>query len=140
MADAVALFPGGFGTQDEAFEVLTLVQTGKSHLFPIVMLDEPGGDYWVRWQEYIHDVLLKRQLISPADMELFKVTDSVEEAVNEVWLVADQVLEEHERRAENGVDIADGIGGVHGRLLMVDAITIAQANPGRNRNPKRERG
>ena len=83
-ADAVALFPGGFGTQDEGFEVLTLVQTGKSHLFPIVMLDEPGGDYWVRWQQYIHDVLLKRRLISPADMELFKVTDSVEEAINEV--------------------------------------------------------
>ena len=84
-ADAVALlFPGGFGTQDEGFEVLTLVQTGKSHLFPIVMVDEPGGDYWKRWQEYIHDVLLKRKLISPADMALFKVTDSVEEAVNEV--------------------------------------------------------
>ena len=49
-SDAVALFPGGFGTQDEGFEVLTLVQTGKSHLFPIVMVDEPGGDYWKRWQ------------------------------------------------------------------------------------------
>jgi uncharacterized protein (TIGR00730 family) len=83
-ADAVALFPGGFGTQDEGFEVLTLVQTGKSHLFPIVMVDEPGGDYWVKWQEYIHDVLLKRKLISPADMALFKVTNSVEEAVSEI--------------------------------------------------------
>ena len=48
-SDAVALFPGGFGTHDEGFEVLTLVQTGKSHLFPIVMVDEPGGDYWKRW-------------------------------------------------------------------------------------------
>jgi uncharacterized protein (TIGR00730 family) len=83
-ADAVVLFPGGFGTQDEGFEVLTLVQTGKSHLFPIVMVDEPGGDYWQRWQEYIRDVLLKRQLISPADMALFKVTNSVEEAVAEI--------------------------------------------------------
>jgi uncharacterized protein (TIGR00730 family) len=83
-ADAVALFPGGFGTQDEGFEVLTLVQTGKSHLFPIVMVDEPGGDYWVRWQEFIRDVLLKRQLISPPDMALFKVTASVDEAVAEV--------------------------------------------------------
>ena len=52
-SDAVALFPGGFGTQDEGFEVLTLVQTGKSQLFPIVMVDEPGGDYWLRWREYI---------------------------------------------------------------------------------------
>ena len=54
-ADAVALFPGGFGTQDEGFEVLTLVQTGKSHLFPIVMVDEPGGDYWKAWDGYIRE-------------------------------------------------------------------------------------
>jgi len=83
-SDAVALFPGGFGTQDECFEVLTLVQTGKAQIFPIVMVDEPGGDYWVRWREYISDELLKRELISPADMSLFKVTDSVDEAVAEV--------------------------------------------------------
>jgi uncharacterized protein (TIGR00730 family) len=83
-ADAVALFPGGFGTQDEGFEVLTLVQTGKSHLFPIVMVDEPGGDYWKRWHSYISEVLLPRRLISPADLSLYKVTDSVEEAVAEV--------------------------------------------------------
>jgi uncharacterized protein (TIGR00730 family) len=83
-ADAVALFPGGFGTQDEGFEVLTLVQTGKTHMFPIVMVDEPGGDYWVQWRRYISDVLLKRGLISPADMSLFKLTDSVEEAANEI--------------------------------------------------------
>jgi uncharacterized protein (TIGR00730 family) len=83
-SDAVALFPGGFGTQDEGFEVLTLVQTGKSQLFPIVMVDEPGGDYWTRWLEYVTDVLLKRGLISPSDMSLFKVTDSIDEAVAEV--------------------------------------------------------
>jgi uncharacterized protein (TIGR00730 family) len=83
-SDAVALFPGGFGTQDEGFEVLTLVQTGKSHLFPIVMLDEPGGDYWQLWRRYIEDVLLKRGLISPEDLALFKITDSVDEAVQEV--------------------------------------------------------
>ncbi len=83
-ADAIALFPGGFGTQDEGFEVLTLVQTGKSHLFPIVMVDEPGGDYWVQWQKYIVDGLLKRRLISPADLNLYKITSSVDEAVNEV--------------------------------------------------------
>src|SRR5262249_54412435 len=57
-SDAIALFPGGFGTQDEGFEVLTLIQTGKSHLFPIVMVDEPGGDYWLHWQRYIEGVLL----------------------------------------------------------------------------------
>jgi uncharacterized protein (TIGR00730 family) len=83
-SDAVALFPGGFGTQDEGFEALTLVQTGKSQLLPIVLVDEPGGDYWKLWEQYIRDVLLKRGLISPSDMYLFKVTDSVIEAVNEI--------------------------------------------------------
>jgi uncharacterized protein (TIGR00730 family) len=83
-SDAVALFPGGFGTQDEGFEVLTLVQTGKSHLFPILLIDEPGGDYWRRWQDYVENVLLKRQLISPEDLALYKITDSVDEAVAEV--------------------------------------------------------
>jgi uncharacterized protein (TIGR00730 family) len=83
-SDAVALFPGGFGTQDEGFEVLTLVQTGKSHLFPIVMVDEPGGDYWRLWQRYVEGVFGARQLISPEDLALFKITDSVDEAVAEV--------------------------------------------------------
>jgi len=83
-SDAIALFPGGVGTQDECFEVLTLVQTGKAQMFPIVMIDEPGGDYWLRWREYIEDELLGRELISPADMSLFKVTNSVDEAIAEV--------------------------------------------------------
>src|SRR5262249_27735269 len=83
-SDAVALFPGGFGTQDEGFEVLTLVQTGKSHLFPIVMLDAPGGDYWTRWQGYIPGVLLARQLISPEDLSLYKICATAGEAVEEV--------------------------------------------------------
>lgn len=83
-SDAIALFPGGFGTQDECFEALTLVQTGKSHLFPIVMVDEPGGDYWQRWLDFSRDVMLQRGLLSPEDMALFKVTDSVDEAVAEV--------------------------------------------------------
>jgi uncharacterized protein (TIGR00730 family) len=82
-SDAVALFPGGFGTQDEGFEVLTLVQTGKSQLIPIVLVDPPGGDYWLHWQRFVTDVLLPRGLISPADLALYKVTDSVEEAVRE---------------------------------------------------------
>jgi uncharacterized protein (TIGR00730 family) len=83
-SDAVALFPGGFGTQDEGFEALTLIQTGKSHIMPVVMVDEPGGDYWKLWRDFVVDVLLKRGMISAADLALFKITDSVEEAVAEV--------------------------------------------------------
>jgi len=83
-SDAIALFPGGFGTQDEGFEVLTLVQTGKSHMIPIVMLEEPGGTYWQKWVEFIREVLLKRGFISPPDISLFKITTSLEEAVDEL--------------------------------------------------------
>jgi uncharacterized protein (TIGR00730 family) len=83
-SDAVALFPGGFGTQDEGFEVLTLIQTGKSHLFPVVMVDEPGGDYWKEWNRYVETALLRRRLISPEDLRLYKITDSVDEAIAEV--------------------------------------------------------
>jgi uncharacterized protein (TIGR00730 family) len=83
-ADGIALFPGGFGTLDEGFEVLTLIQTGKSHIFPIVMVDVPGSDYWQHFLNFTHDVLLARKLISPYDLSLFKVTTSVDEAVAEV--------------------------------------------------------
>lgn len=83
-SDAVALFPGGFGTQDEAFEALTLVQTGKSHLFPIVCVDYAGDDYWRAWDQYIRKNMLARKMISAADTSLYKVTDSVDEAVAEV--------------------------------------------------------
>ncbi len=83
-SDAIALFPGGFGTLDEGFEALTLLQTGKSHMFPLVLVDEPGGDYWQMCLRFIKDVLVKRGLISPSDLNLFKVTDSVEEAVAEI--------------------------------------------------------
>ena len=83
-SDAVVLFPGGFGTHDEAFEALTLIQTGKSHLFPIVFVDEPGGTYWTRWQDFVRDDLLNRGYISPADLSLYKITDDPAEAVREV--------------------------------------------------------
>ncbi len=83
-ADAVVLFPGGFGTHDEAYESLTLVQTGKSKPMPIVLLDAPRGTYWKTWKRYVEDHLLRRGLISPEDMALFKVTTSVDEAVAEL--------------------------------------------------------
>ncbi|MSR52618.1 MAG: LOG family protein [Gemmataceae bacterium] len=82
--DAIVLFPGGFGTHDEGFEVLTLMQTGKSHLFPIVLVDQPGGTYWKRWSEFIEAELMGNGLISTADPSLYRITHSVAEAVQEV--------------------------------------------------------
>ncbi|MCP4170735.1 MAG: TIGR00730 family Rossman fold protein [Fuerstiella sp.] len=81
---AVVSCPGGFGTQDEAFETLTLVQTGKRDLMPLVFLDKPGGTYWSGWLDYIQSELLDKGMISPSDMSLFRVTDDVEEAIDEV--------------------------------------------------------
>jgi hypothetical protein len=81
---AIALFPGGFGTHDEGFEALTLIQTGKSEMLPVVFVDAPGGSYWRDWQEYLHSHLLARRLISEEDLSLFKVTDDVDEAVAEL--------------------------------------------------------
>jgi uncharacterized protein (TIGR00730 family) len=83
-ADAAALFPGGFGTHDEAYECLTLVQTGKTRPMPIVFLDAPRGTYWKTWKRYVEDHLLRPGLISEEDLSLFKVTTSVDEAVAEI--------------------------------------------------------
>ena len=63
-SSGVALFPGGFGTMDEAFEVLTLLQTGKTHPFPVVLVDEPGGTYWATWRRFLVDNLLETGMIS----------------------------------------------------------------------------
>jgi uncharacterized protein (TIGR00730 family) len=81
---AVAIFPGGFGTMDEGFEVLTLVQTGKSVPTPIVFVDKPGGKFWHAWQDYVKDHLLARRLISEHDLALYKITDNIDAAVEEV--------------------------------------------------------
>jgi len=81
---AIALFPGGFGTQDEGFETLTLVQTGKRDLMPIVLLDEPNGTYWKNWHKFVVEELLQKELISRDDLSLYKMTDNLEEALEEV--------------------------------------------------------
>jgi uncharacterized protein (TIGR00730 family) len=82
--DAICLLPGGFGTLDEGLEVLTLLQTGKHDIMPIVLLDEPGGDYWAAFQEFVEKQLLRRGMISPEDLSLYKLTDNVDEAVAEI--------------------------------------------------------
>ncbi|MFK7896010.1 MAG: TIGR00730 family Rossman fold protein [Myxococcota bacterium] len=83
-AHAIVLFPGGFGTHDEGFEALTLIQTGKSEMVPVVFVDTDDGHYWQDWLEYVKTHLADRGLISPDDLNLFRVTNSIEAAVEEV--------------------------------------------------------
>ncbi len=80
-SDAIALFPGGFGTMDEGYEALTLMQTGKSQLMPLVLIDRPGGTYWKTWDKHIREHLLRDELISPDDLNLYRITDNTDEAV-----------------------------------------------------------
>jgi len=82
-AHAIALFPGGFGTQDEGFEALTLIQTGRSEILPVVCVDEPNGQYWRGWARYVDEHLIARALVSPEDLALFRVTDDADAAVRE---------------------------------------------------------
>ncbi len=82
--DAVVCLPGGFGTMDEAMEVLTLLQTGKRDMVPVVLLNPPGGDYWNGLNDFIVNHLLGGGMISPEDLNLYRITDSVDEAVAEV--------------------------------------------------------
>jgi uncharacterized protein (TIGR00730 family) len=83
-SDAIALFPGGFGTMDEAFESFTLMQTGKTNIIPLIMVDAPRGNFWKTFEKYLREHLLGDKLISEEDFTLFKVTDDLEFARREV--------------------------------------------------------
>jgi uncharacterized protein (TIGR00730 family) len=82
--DAVVCLPGGFGTLDEALEVLTLIQTGKRELMPVVFLDAPGGHYWRDFLKFVRRNLLDEGMISPDDLSLFLLTESIDETVADV--------------------------------------------------------
>lgn len=85
-SDAVVLFPGGYGTLDEAMEVLTLVQTGKRNPVPIILAEEPGGTYWLNWVRFVESTLLSYGYIAPSDIKLFERVQAVEEAVDRIDL------------------------------------------------------
>jgi uncharacterized protein (TIGR00730 family) len=81
---AFVLFPGGFGTLDEGFEVLTLLQTGKTSIVPIILMDRPNGFYWETWRRFLDNDILELGLISRSDFHLFTITHDVDRAVNEI--------------------------------------------------------
>ena len=111
---AVALFPGGFGTMDEGFEVLTLMQTGKARIIPVVLVDRPGGTYWKTWIHFLTEHLLRMALISPDDFSLFKMCNSVDEAIAEIaqfyknyqsyrWVGQKMVVRIHRRLTDQAI-------------------------------------
>jgi uncharacterized protein (TIGR00730 family) len=122
--DAVVCLPGGFGTLDEAFEVLTLLQTGKRELMPLVLLDAPGGSYWQDWVAYMRKHLLGTKMISPEDLTLFRVTDSVDETVAEIltfYRVFDGMEYVNGRLA---INLREAIGGSQLATLRRDFADI----------------
>ncbi len=80
--DAFALFPGGFGTLDETFELLTLIQTGKAYPAPIVLLDHPESGYWNAWQRFVDEGLAANGMIKADDTDLYLHTHDPEEAAD----------------------------------------------------------
>jgi len=83
-SDATVLFPGGFGTLDEGFENITLVQTGKSKPRPIILIEPPGSQYWNHWFDFVTRVLVESGFISQNDMGLFIRVNTVEKAIDEI--------------------------------------------------------
>ena len=83
-ASAIALFPGGFGTMDETFEVLTLMQTGKATIVPVVLVEAGPKPFWRIWQRWISGTLVERRLIEAHDSAFFRIVDSVDAAAEEI--------------------------------------------------------
>jgi len=83
-SNGFVVLPGGFGTLDEAFELLTLLQTGKAEPAPIVLLDMPGGTYWQGWERFLDEEVASRGLVSPSDHALWLRTDNVDAAADEI--------------------------------------------------------
>ncbi|MDA0833758.1 MAG: TIGR00730 family Rossman fold protein [Planctomycetota bacterium] len=133
---AVVVFPGGFGTQDEAFETLTLVQTGKRDLMPIVFIDEPGGTYWSGWQTYVDEHLLQTGMISPPDTSLYRITSNISEAAEEIsqfYRVYHSMRYLHDRlvlrlNSEPNDDVLRTLNNEFGDLLESGTIERATAH------------
>jgi len=135
-AHAYALFPGGFGTMDEAFEIMTLMQTGKALIIPIVCLDRPGGGYWQTWMRFLTEHLLRFGLISEPDFSFIKIAHDVADAIEHIllfyrnyqssrWVGSQLVLRLRNRLTNNAIDklnlqFADilRVGGIEPRRAL----------------------
>jgi len=83
-SQAIAALPGGFGTMDELFEALTLIQTGKSHPMPVILLEGEDGTYWPRWLSFVKEELLDNGWISENDLSLLEIASSPADARDRV--------------------------------------------------------
>jgi len=134
---AFALFPGGFGTHDEGCEVITLMQTGKSPIVPVVLLDRPNGHYWETWRRFVVNDLLEQKLISPTDLNLFKVTHDIDAGIAEIlqfyknfhsyrWVKDKMVIRVNKRLTEKAVE---QLNVDFDKLLAAEKITQSCALP-----------
>ena len=141
--DAFVLFPGGFGTQDEGFECLTLMQTGKAKITPLVLIDKPDGRYWETWEFFIKNDLLRLKLVSPADFHFFKIVHDCGEAVEHIlrfyrvfqsyrWVREKMVIRLNKRLADRSVEVLnDQFKGIlaSGRIEQVGALPEEAGEP-----------
>ncbi len=136
---AYAVLPGGFGTLDEAFELLTLIQTGKAEPAPVVLLESPGYSYWKGWDRFLADEVESRGLISPGDRSLFTIVDTVEDAASEVlnfyrnyhslrWVGENLVLRLEQRPTEEEVaDLSEQFADIMtGSIRLLDGPLAAE--------------
>ncbi len=127
------VLPGGFGTLDEAFELLTLLQTGKAEPAPVVLLDEPGGTYWTGWEDFVTREVAGRNLISGDDRRLYRISDSVEGTAGEIlgfyrnyhslrWVGETLVIRLESRpSAEEAARLTERFADVvHGEVVVLD--------------------
>ena len=111
---AYIIFPGGFGTFDELFESLTLIQTGKSHKFPIILF---GSNYWKPLIDYMEKVMIPYGTISKEDLELISLVDDPEEVVAKVLAEAEEEIERL-RREEPGSPILEKLEAILNRKVL----------------------
>ncbi|HYQ48099.1 MAG TPA: TIGR00730 family Rossman fold protein [Thermodesulfovibrionales bacterium] len=123
-ADAIALFPGGFGTLDEAMETLTLLQTGKHNIIPLILIDEPGGTYWERWIAFFRKELLTEHYISDSDFQLFERVNSADEAVEKITRFYRRYHSIRYVEGKTVVRLAAPLGGGHAEKLRKDFSSL----------------
>ncbi len=128
-ASAVAGFPGGLGTHDEVFEALTLIQTGKTSLVPVVLIEPGGSTYWTTWLDYVRTHLLEEGMISEQDLNLFKITGDIDAAVEEICRFYGRYHSSRYVRDELLIRLAESLPP--GRLELLNERFASLLMPGR---------